>query len=878
MENMFCRLEDLHNEADVEQNFARRLIEALDYPDRSIRPKTSLDRLVIRDVGDQRYHKPDFAIKVNRRIRWIVEAKAPGEKLQKHINQARDYASVINRPYIAASNREGSGPVQYYLLTNGKLTLLYRVGHENPILKMEFDEFTEDNQSYLKLKGFLRPDSFGNVTQDEIDDVLHCRKPEIAEINTVFAKCHQDIYTSDKISQAHGFMEFVKLVTLKLISDRRIRDANPGLAAEREFEYPASEVEFSVYWIKKQQTHAIDPVNTILFKRFMQKHETDINNGVCKRFFDNGSTIKLKPETILGVVKKLQGLYLYGIDTDLNGRLFEDFLNATMRGKDLGQFFTPRTVVKLGVGLANLKTGDMVLDGCCGTGGFLIDALADMWGKVDRNPSLSDIAKEKLKKNIANGQIYGIDFAAAPNLAKIARLNMYLHGDGGSKIFNLDGLDLEQAVNNGSDSLDLQNEKKEYIKQKMSGGFNVVLTNPPFSKSYSRNSETDSLILDQYMQITAGKPSVSAKFMFFEAYHHYLSSGGRLISIIDDGFLSGKNCKDFRSRLRQLFKIKAVISLHGDAFQRSEARVKTSFIILEKRSPDEMVEVDPSVFMYPCCYVGIDDPKRKQRLPGDDKIRENALLEVNKVVELYLDFERGQNQENVSKYLVPSDRIGDRLDVLHCLVGRNPHTTTWEQRQYEVKPLHEMLKLRTSAVKFDEKNSDQIFHLLKLGYDGICDLQESRFGKDINGQQISVNEEDIVFSTYNIFHGAIGYVDDSYAGFLASNSYIVARAENKFDALYIWNIMRSTDLKISSLVTSAGMGRRSVKWESIKDIEIPWASEDVRRDIAERTLTAWEVKKQANDLLKSLDDMKSDLFGLDSEKSKDLWESVKPPK
>ena len=65
--------------------------------------------------------------------------------------------------------------------------------------------------------------------------------------------------------------------------------------------------------------------------------ERDIARGTRKWIFDAGSQINLKPETIQRVVKKLEKLFLFGID--LNGRLFETFLNATMRGKDLGQFF-----------------------------------------------------------------------------------------------------------------------------------------------------------------------------------------------------------------------------------------------------------------------------------------------------------------------------------------------------------------------------------------------------------------------------------------------------------------------------------------------------------------------------------------------------------
>ena len=50
-----------------------------------------------------------------------------------------------------------------------------------------------------------------------------------------------------------------------------------------------------------------NPVDTILFKRFMDDVETQIAQRVRKRFFDVGDRINLKPETIKGVVKRLEG-------------------------------------------------------------------------------------------------------------------------------------------------------------------------------------------------------------------------------------------------------------------------------------------------------------------------------------------------------------------------------------------------------------------------------------------------------------------------------------------------------------------------------------------------------------------------------------------
>ena len=174
-----------------------------------------------------------------------------------------------------------------------------------------------------------------------------------------------------------------------------------------------------------------------------------------------------------------------------------------------------------------------------------------MWAKVNKNDSLSGSVKAKVRKEIAYNRIYGIDFAKSPNLAKIARLNMYLHGDGGSRIFNIDGLDLMAAVD-ATDNPEEVAEKKQFRELALAGEFDVVLTNPPFSKKYERSKEGDARILDQYVTAT-GRPSALAKLMFFEMYHHYLKPGGRLISVIDDGFLTGGNFTWFRDELRRLY-------------------------------------------------------------------------------------------------------------------------------------------------------------------------------------------------------------------------------------------------------------------------------------------------------------------------------------
>ena len=343
---------------------------------------------------------------------------------------------------------------------------------------------------------------------EEVHETLEFTNNNLSEVNQAFAWCHQHIYRKDNISQSEAFSEFVKLISLKLLSDRYLKEEFPGILAEDTFKVPASKVKFSTFWIESQKGNTSNPIDKIQFQQFINEMERDIATGVRKRIFEEDDHIRLKEETILGVVKKLESIYLFGIDADLNGRLFETFLNATMRGKDLGQYFTPRSVVKLGVRLCQLKVHssngsgvpktDIVMDACCGTGGFLIDVLADMWKKVDAKTNLSISEKDRIKKEIANNNLLGVDISSGPNLSRVARLNMYLHGDGGTRIFHTDALDKE-LVEFDTDSNELLNEKRQ-LKDLLSDEnlIDVVLTNPPFAKVYERDTDNEKRILNGY--------------------------------------------------------------------------------------------------------------------------------------------------------------------------------------------------------------------------------------------------------------------------------------------------------------------------------------------------------------------------------------------
>jgi type I restriction enzyme M protein len=890
--NKFCRKTDLHNEADVEQNFARRFIESLGYRDDQIRPKDSLDALAVSlGRGRTAKHRPDFAVRVGQNFRWIFEAKAPGESLEKYIGQAKGYCDSLNGQY------KEKNPVTYYVLSNAFFTRLYKWDVNEPLVELRFEDFADGNKKFKKLCEYLSPSAFtGKEINSSKSDIIKLEKLSLEEVNAAFSWCHQHIYKKDAMSQAAAFQEFVKVVFLKLLSDREIRDQYPELMGQKEIEVPADDVWFSLAWIEKQHAKVSNPLNAIQFRNMTENLETDIKAGRKKRIFNSNEQINLSPETIKGVVGKLENIFLFGIDADLNGRLFETFLNATMRGKDLGQFFTPRSIVKLGTRLARLQVDvrskgtshtDKVIDACCGSGGFLIEALADMWDNVDKNDSLTEKQRQDLRILIAETRIFGVDLGKEPPLARIARMNMYLHGDGGSSIYQTDMLDKE--VKNFDRNPELSSERDEFRSMLSRGGvFDVVLTNPPFAKAYERSTKNEARILDGYeiaFNTKGGKrqpkASLKSSLMFMERYHDVLVDGGRMVTVIDDGILSGDDYASFRAFVRRKFIVRGVVSLPGDAFQRSKARVKTSLLILEKKSKDEDEETPQTsaIFMYPCQYVGLDDPSRQRILPVDRENRISALKEIETVGKEYDLFLQGKGS---SKYLVQSNRIVDRMDVKSSLGKTGRSVSAWKKK-FTVTTLGDLADLVEYSDDSDDtvltKDCPDFVTHLRVRYDGYAESGEEIVASDSAYDRLyKVHENDIAISGMAAFYGSSAVVAKEFDGYVVTSEYLLLRAKPGIDPRLVWMLLRSPEVRADMLLLGTGIARTRIKWENVKEINVPMPDKAVVQEIMKTIGEAEVAEKKALEKRHEAKERLEALLELDNAPARVILNAFKPPK
>ena len=885
--NVFCDLSDLTNEASVEAFFVNRLLEHLGYRDRQIKPKHSIDSLTVAKGHKKLKYKPDYVLVVNRLPRCVIDAKSPDEDLDDWVEQCSGYCLALNRQH------EKANPVRYFVLTNGKTTRVYEWDKDETILPMDFGDFDWGKPKFDKIKKLLGASVVSQSSTDvggaEADDFAFS-KPLSERARQLFALCHKVIWKSEVSGPQPSFMEFVKVMFVKLWEDRKLRDnaATRAYFADRKesVRLPSSAVVFSVKWIEaREKEGAVNPINSILFARLREDIEKEISLQRKKRIFDKHENIDLKPETVKEIVRRIEHFDMFGIDEDLNGRLFETFLSATMRGRDLGQFFTPRSVVKMMVRLARLRCTpdhqDRVLDACCGSGGFLIEALTLMRNAVRANASLSKDDKENLIAILCNECLYGIDAGKQPPLARIARINMYLHGDGGSRIYYADALDKELNSPHGVDS-EIVKDVGE-LRGNLTAGlrFDVVLTNPPFSMSKEWRNESDKKILAAYDlakrdgNSLTPRSSLRSSVMFLERYWDVLKPGGLFLTVIDDTLLGSDNFYFVRDFIRGRFLIRGIISLPGDAFRRQGSRAKTSVLVLEKKRRAE--DTQPSCFAYFAEYLGVDDLTPRAALADIQAAREKAENEATRILkglEAYFSGKKGPG------LILKPTQISSRLDLKFASAQLGRMVEAWKSQGVDVRQMKALVAPATDPIQ-PKESPESDFRLLKVTYDGKCEIEREAKGKAIKAPLMyRVKTGQMVFSTIRATDGAIGVVPEELDGGLVSDtSYTVFDLLNSgtpSDMAYLWAVLRSYELRADMQSLSPGSGRYTTYWPEVGEIYVPWLGADKRKEIGDELIQTWEKEKQVPiDLQAALS--KLDSLEVESESSKMRWNLSKAP-
>lgn len=365
MTNFLCDVMLLNTEASVESLFIEPLIDKLGYISKDISYKESISTIVVNTGRKKVQYRPDYVLKISGIPAVVIDAKAPSEDIYNWEKQCSSYCLELNKSFEF-------NPVQLYCLSNGLKTAVYKWDSAKVLVECDISDFTIGNTKFDLLYSILCKESVVKKEEQIKEDINNqpfaYQSVDLSELNILFQKLHMLIWKSEQKSPSAAFTELMKIVFIKIHKDKDIHTKYGNTPTPK-----YSDVVFSQYWIQNQ-TETEDPINDLLFKKLVSDLEEQIQRGKKKRIFDTNELINLSPETIKKVVKQLEHIDFYAMEDDIHGRLFESFLDATIRGKDIGQFFTPRDIVNLMVNIADLNvsksSNDNVLDASCGSGGF----------------------------------------------------------------------------------------------------------------------------------------------------------------------------------------------------------------------------------------------------------------------------------------------------------------------------------------------------------------------------------------------------------------------------------------------------------------------------------------------------------------------------
>ena len=804
----------LHNEAQVETRFVAPLLKELNYPEISILPKERVPKLTGHDGSKKVMLEVDFLLfDPSGSASIIVEVKSPTEDISKYWGQAASYALSHNK-----SLHNDERGIEWLLITNGIMTALYPANRESAIVTLKLEDFSSGSPPLVTLKNYAN-----YKERTETISKMRCfESVSPAALNALFDSCHDLIWKRERKSPTDAFFEFCKFIFLKIREDKK----RSSLDANK----PRGELPLTVDWLNAVSNTSEHPVRDILFRQLHRELEDSIREGK-KRIYSTDETMRLSASTCKALIEKFENVNLSAIDEDLNGRMFEQFLNREIRGKELGQYFTPRPVVDFMTRIAlhgyNVMTPPVTIDACAGTAGFLIEAMAHLTAAIRNDKRLTDAQKKDLIGVVHNKRLYGVE--GNDRVCRVARINMYLHGDGGSHIFEGDGLDGVPSAD-ADMGAERRNEVNDHAAKVRPESFDLVLSNPPFSMSYDAKNEDENRILKQ-RDIAGVLTKVKSNVLFLDRYHELLKPGGTMLIVLDDTVLNGKTQKPIREWILEKFVVLGIHSLPFNTFFKAKANIKTSILHVRKKMTDN--EGQGYVFMSIANNVGHDNhckdtPERKNLIDilmnYFEWVRTGQFSTIIKANQ-----DESENLECPQQvWTVSPDKINpERLDSFYfspdldkCreeLFSRQnkKQVTLRYGRDFNLAPSISRSRRRELS------ESETLLRYIEIGdvtpYGLIVNHQLGVINDLPTRGDVEIQTGDVLVAINNSSRGTVVLVPAEYDGTICTSGFRVIRPESPEQGKILWYALRSEYSRIQNYYLSQTASQPELKREAWDD-------------------------------------------------------------
>ena len=257
------------------------------------------------------------------------------------------------------------------------------------------------------------------------------------------------------------------------------------------------------------------------------------------------------PQLLSKIVDALDELYIdmaKVMANDTKGDVYEYLLSKLTTAGLIGQFRTPRHIIRMMVEMLDPKPDDTICDPACGTSGFLVAA-----GEYLKEKYNNEIFYNGERKDHYNNHMFfGYDMDRT--MLRVGAMNMMTHGVDNPNIDYRDSLS-DQNVDTGK--------------------YSIILANPPFKGSLDYDTVSTDLL-----KVCKTKKT---ELLFLTLFLRMLRVGGRCACIVPDGVLFGSSTahEAIRKELIENNRLEAVISMPSGVFK-PYAGVSTGILIFTK--------------------------------------------------------------------------------------------------------------------------------------------------------------------------------------------------------------------------------------------------------------------------------------------------------
>lgn len=384
--------------------------------------------------------------------------------------------------------------------------------------------------------------------------------------------------------------------------------------------------------------------------------------GKWQGIFEQGEPLRITDENHLQIcVGFLQNVKLFNSNLQVIDEAFEYLVNKSAKGEK-GQYFTPRNVIDMCVFMVNPKANEFMIDTACGSCGFTVHTLFNVWQKLvnQGKAQFANFSNQKLtgeQKDYVD-KVFGIDFDEKS--VRVARTLNMIAGDGKTNVLHLNTLDYTRweekqkdrtwmkTYNDGYQRLlDLAVDPK-YPKEFK---FDIVMANPPFAGDIK-----DSRLISNYEVAFDGKGKkankVSRDVLFIERNLEFLKPGGRMAIVLPQGRFNNTSDEKIRNFVMEKARLIAVVGLDGNTFK-PHTGTKTSVLFVQKW--DDVINPkleDYEVFMAVSENSGKDNSGEEIYMTNENGERildeHNHLIQKHDLKEIADAFEIWAKEQNLS--------------------------------------------------------------------------------------------------------------------------------------------------------------------------------------------------------------------------------------